>query len=158
MRSLMLSLCAVAVMMAGCAERLKHYHQGNDVVERHIIPGSWDEPGRVAERTCAESQMIDSKFWGKKVCPSDVDKNATLSVDRGTIQTASYRDLVVPPAVSGAFFMGGMAILGTQINSGFRHQPQQQGALAGSSISTLNMRGTGPAFQGMAPAPLGGMR
>lgn len=158
MRAMIMGLCAALLLLSGCAERLKHYHQGNDVVERHIIPGSWDEPGRVAERTCQESLMVDSKFWGKKVCPSDVDKNATLSVDRGTVQTASYRDLVVPPVINGAFFMGGMAILGTQINSGLRSQPQAQGALAGSSISTLNVRGTGPAFVGMKPAPLGGMQ
>lgn len=157
MRAMILGLCAM-VLLSGCAERLKHYHQGNDVVERHIIPSSWDEPGRVAERTCSESNMIDSKFWGKKVCPSDVDKNAVLSVDRGTIQTASYKDMVVPAAIHGAFFMGGMAILGTQINSGLQNQPQAQGALAGSSISTLNVRGTGPAFAGMRPAPLGGLR
>ena len=157
MRAMIVGLCAM-VLLSGCAERLKHYHQGNDVVERHIIPSSWDEPGRVAERTCFPQEMVDSEFWKKKVCPSDVDKNAKLSVDRGTIQTASYKDMVVPAAIHGAFFMGGMAILGTQINSGLQNQPQAQGALAGSSISTLNVRGTGPAFVGMKPAPLGGMQ
>lgn len=154
----LMTLFAMLVLLSGCAERLKHYHQGNDVVERHIIPSSWDEPGRVAERTCFPHEMVDSDFWKKKVCPSDVDKNAVLSVDRGMIQTASYKDMVVPAAIHGAFFMGGMAILGTQINSGLQNQPQAQGALAGSSISTLNMRGTGPAFAGMRPAPLGGLR
>lgn len=145
MRSLIIGLCAM-VLLSGCAERLKHYHQGNDVVERHIIPGSWDEPGRVAERTCSESIMVDSKFWGKKVCPSDIDKNASVAVDRGTIQTASYRDLVVPATIQGAFFMGGMAVLGTQVNSGLRHQAVSPASpsFPDARISTFNTFGQAP--------------
>lgn len=71
--------------------------------------------------------------------------------------TASTFDVIVPPLIHGAMFLGGMGLLGSQINAGLSDQPPAQGALAGSSISTLNMRGTGPAFAGMQPAPLGGV-
>lgn len=146
------------VVMTGCVERLDHFHRGNKVIERHYIPGDWSIPGDVSKTECRPDQMEWSTFWGKKVCPDTIENNAPMAVERGSVQTASYKDLVVPAAIQGAFFMGGMAILGTQINSGLQNQPQAQGALAGSSISTLNVRGTGPAFAGMRPAPLGGLR
>lgn len=141
-----LVLLSMCVLLTACAERLKFYHEGNDVVQRHVIPGSWDEPGRVSERTCFEQEMVDSSFWGRKVCPSDIEKNAKLSVSRGTIQTASYRDLVTPAVIQGAFFMGGAAIIGTQVNSGLRHQAVSPASAAfpDARISTFNTFGQAP--------------
>ncbi len=146
------------MLLAGCAESLEHFHRGNKVLERHYIPGTWGIPGQVVWTECRENQLKDSVFWKKKVCDDTIESNAPLAIDRGSNTTQSYAQLVVPAAIHGAMFMGGMALLGTQMASGLASQPAQQGVLAGSSISTLNMRGTGPAFQGMPAAPLGGLQ
>lgn len=106
----LLSLCMV-LGIPGCVERLDHFHRGNKIIERHYIPGDWSIPGDVSKTECRPDQMEWSVFWGKKVCPDTVEKNAPLAVERGSIQTASYKDLVVPAAIQGAFTFGGFVAL-----------------------------------------------
>lgn len=105
-KSSILALCALAlVFVTGCAgkEKLDHFHRGNKIIERHYIPGSWDMPSDISKTECRPEQMEWSIFWGKKVCPDTIDKNATLAVDRGSVTTASYKDLVVPATIKGLF-------------------------------------------------------
>ena len=157
MRAMMLGLCAM-VLLSGCADKMTMYDLGSMWKQEHFIPPTFFKPGSVEYIKCNKGATHKSDKWKMDLCGSLVDDNAKLAFDASQMSTASYKDLVIPAAIHGAFFMGGMAILGTQINSGLQNQPQAQGALAGSSISTLNVRGTGPAFAGMRPAPLGGLR
>ncbi len=146
-----LLLLSIALLLTACGgEKLKHYHQGNDILERHIILASWDEPGRIAERTCTSAIMEDSQFWGKKVCPSDIDKNARLSVDRGRIQSASYKDLVVPAVIQGSFFVAGMGTLGAVMPKP-NVDVRQMNNVSGSTIRTSTLLVNAPVPGGVAP-------
>lgn len=145
---ILLSLCALLAACGG--EKLKHYHQGNDIVERHIILSSWDEPGRIAERTCTPAIMEDSQFWAKKVCPSDIDKNARLSVDRGHTMTASYKDLVVPAVIQGSFFVAGMGTLGA-VTPRSNVDVRQMNNVSGSTVRTSTLLINSPVPGGVAP-------
>ena len=106
-----LALLGVALLLTGCVERLDHFHRGNKIIERHYIPGDWSIPGDVSKTECRPDQMEWSVYWGKKVCGDTIDKNATLAVDRGSVQTASYKDLVVPAVIQGGFTFGGFVAL-----------------------------------------------
>lgn len=113
MRYLLLSLCAV-LLLSGCAakEKLDIFHRGNDIVQRHFIPGDWDIPPSTTENLCVEEKMVWSVFWAKKVCPGELEKNAPLSVHVAHVSGASYRDLVVPATISGLFQVAAFGTLG----------------------------------------------
>lgn len=107
----LLSVCAW-LLLAGCAESLDHFHRGNKIVERHHIPGTWSIPGDTTKTECRAEQMVWSTHWGKKVCPDTVDPNATLAVDRGSVSTKPYKDIVLSEAIHGLFFVAGLGTLG----------------------------------------------
>ena len=144
-------LLSIALLLTACGgEKLKHYHQGNDILERHIILSSWDEPGRVAERTCTPAIMEDSEFWKKKVCPSDIDKNARLSVDRGRIASASYKDLVIPASISGAFQVAAFGTLAAVMPAP-KVDVRQMNNVSGSTVRTSTLLINAPVPVGVAP-------
>lgn len=95
----------LCLLMVGCAtkEKLDIFHRGNDIVQRHFIPGDWDIPPSTTENLCVEEKMIWSVFWSKKVCPGELEKNAPLSVSVAHASGASYKDLVIPATISGLF-------------------------------------------------------
>jgi hypothetical protein len=113
-----LALLAITALLAGCAESLDHFHRGDKIVERHYMPGSWGIPGNVSYTECRPEQMKHSTFWAKKVCPDSIEPNAPLSVDRGYLATASYKDLVIPSALQAA----GMVGMGGLISHGLQNQ------------------------------------
>jgi hypothetical protein len=126
------------LLLTGCAESLDHFHRGDKIVERHYMPGSWGIPGNVSYTECRPEQMKHSTFWAKKVCPDSIEPNAPLSVDRGYLATASYKDLVVPAGIHGLAFIGGMGVLGavmpgTSVNANANATGMNQ-----AYISTLN--------------------
>lgn len=143
---LILSLLGVALLLTGCVERLDHFHRGNKIIERHYIPGDWSIPGDVSKTECRPEQMEWSTFWGKKVCPDTIEKNAPLAVDRGAVQTASYKDLVVPAAIQGTFTFGGFVAL-AKLSPDVRINQ----ANYGSPIRTSTLLINGPVHPGVAP-------
>ncbi len=145
-RFVLLSLSATLVLLTGCAERLDHFHRGNKIIERHFIPGDWSIPGDVSKTECRSEQMEWSTFWGKKVCGDTIDKNAVLAVDRGSVQTASYKDLVIPAAIHGAFTFGGFVALAM-----LSPEVQINQANYGSPIRTSTLLINAPVPGGVAP-------
>ena len=97
------------LMVTGCAskEKLDIFHRGNEIVQRHHISSEWDIAPSTHETLCTEASMVWSTFWSKKVCPGELDKNASMGVTVAHVGGASYKDLVVPAAISGAFQFGG---------------------------------------------------
>lgn len=146
MRAMILSLCPMALLMTGCVERLEHFHRGNKIIERHYIPGDWSIPGDVSKTECRPEQMEWSAFWSKKVCPDTIEKNAPLAVERGSVQTASYKDLVVPAAIQGAFTFGGFVALAK-----LSPEVRINQANYGSPIRTSTLLINGPVPGGVAP-------
>jgi hypothetical protein len=127
---------AALLLLTGCAESLDHFHRGDKIVERHYMPGSWGIPGNVSYTECRPDQMKHSTFWAKKVCPDSIEPNAPLSVDRGYVSTASYKDLVVPAGIHGLAFLGGMGVLGATMPGTTISQQQSVNALPGARFST----------------------
>lgn len=118
MRAFIFSLCAM-VLLSGCLNRgnlrveragesIDVFHNGKDIEQVHHKEARWGQPGGVSSTECAPSQLSYDEFWGIPTCPSKFDKYATLGVDAGRVSTASYRDLVLPPVISGMFFVAGM--------------------------------------------------
>lgn len=118
MKTIVVSLCALA-LLTGCVNRgnlrveragesIDIYHNGKDIEQVHTADARWGQPGRVASTECKPSQLSYDDFWGIPTCPSKYDQHATLGVDAGRAHTASYRDLIVPPAINGLFFVAGM--------------------------------------------------
>jgi hypothetical protein len=101
------------LLLAGCgtAERLDTFHRGIKLVDRHYISGDWGIPGDVSYTECRPDQTVWSSFWSRKVCPDTIEPNAPLAVDRGHLATASYKDLVIPAAITGSFQFGGFVAL-----------------------------------------------
>ena len=102
------------VVMTGCVNRgnlrverageaLDIFHNGKDIEQIHTVDARWGRQGRAASTECKPSQLSHDEFWGIPTCPSKYDQHATLGVDAGRTQTASYKDLVVPAAISGLF-------------------------------------------------------
>jgi len=105
-------LMSLIVLLTGCAkESLGIFHRGNEIVQRHHIAGDWDIPSSTHETLCVEAKMEWSVFWGKKVCPGELDKNASIGVTVAHVNSASYKDLVVPAVITGAFQFGGFVAL-----------------------------------------------
>lgn len=134
------------VLLSGCAESLDHFHKGIKVAERHYAPGSWGIPGQVTWTECRENQMIHSVYWAKKVCPDTIEPNAPLAIDRGSVQTASYKDLVVPAAIQGAFTFGGFVALAK-----LSPEVRVNQANYGSPIRTSTLLINAPVPGGVAP-------
>ena len=143
-----LTLLSLLFLLSACAESLEHFHRGNKVAERHYVPGSWGIPGQVSWTECRPSQMVHSIYWAKQVCPDTIDESAPLAIDRGAIQTASYKDLVVPAAIHGAFFVGGMSALGAIMPS---TNVTQTNSVTGSTVRTSTLLINSPVPGGVAP-------
>ena len=92
--------------------------------------------------------MVHSIYWAKKVCPDTIDENAPLAIDKGSTQTASYKDLVVPAAIHGAFFVGGMSALGALIPA---TNVNQINNVSGSTVRTSTLLINSPVPGGVAP-------
>lgn len=141
-------LIACLLVLSGCAESLDHFHKGIKVAERHYAPGSWGIPGQVTWTECRENQMVHSVYWAKKVCPDTIEQNAPLAIDRGSVQTASYKDLVVPAVIHGAFFVGGMSALGALTPA---TNVRQTNNVSGSTVRTSTLLINAPVPGGVAP-------
>lgn len=133
----LMSLCLLAGL-TGCAtkEKLDIFHRGNDIVQRHFIPGDWDIPPSTTENLCVEEKMVWSTFWNKNVCPGELEKNAPLSVHVAHVSGASYRDLVIPATISGAFQVAAFGTLGAVMPKPHVNVQQTTNALPGARFST----------------------
>jgi hypothetical protein len=147
-KTLFLGLCAMVLLVSGCAETLDHFHKGNKIKERHYVPGTWGIPGEVAWTECREDQMKWSEFWKKKVCNDTIDPNATLAVDGGVRQTASYKDLVVPATINGLFSVAAFGTLGALIPE---TNVRQVNNISGSPVRTSTLLINAPVPGGVAP-------
>ncbi len=139
MRTLIVSLCAV-MLMAGCAPTTQLISDGHYNIQLTQSKNFWGQNVTHVTR-CAKSDMKDGFC-----APQD-----TRQYEQTEIAAAPGPE-IVKAAVIGASILGGTALL----MHGYRNQNVSQpnrGAMEGSSISTINMCGTGPAFPGMSPAP-----
>jgi hypothetical protein len=141
-------LMACLMFVTGCAskEKLDIFHRGNEIVQRHHISSEWDIAPSTHETLCTETSMVWSVFWGKKVCPGELDKNASMGVTVAHVGGASYKDLVVPAAISGAFQFGGFVAL-AKLSPAVRINQ----ANYGSPIRTSTLLINGPVPGGVAP-------
>lgn len=114
------ALCLLAI---GCVNRgslevkkagesLGIYHEGPEIKQRHVIEAEWGVPGDVSYIRCRPEQMAFNQFWGIHTCPGTLDKNTALAVDLARVQTASYKDLVIPATISGLFQVASFGTLG----------------------------------------------
>lgn len=103
-----LALACSLLALAGCAESLDLFHRGNKIIERHVVPPTWNAAGRTTWTECRPDQLVKSAFWAKSVCPDTYESNAPLAVEAGHDTTQSYVALVVPSAISGALIGGGI--------------------------------------------------
>lgn len=111
------------VLLTGCVNRgnlrveragesLDIYHNGKDIEQVHTADARWGQPGRTASTECKPSQLSYDDFWGIPTCPSKYDQHATLGVDVGRTQLASYKDLVIPATITGLFQVASFGTLG----------------------------------------------
>jgi hypothetical protein len=107
------------LLLSACAESLKQFNDGVRVKQRHTMPGDWNSAGRTEWKSCRPNQLVYSAYWAEKgipkVCPDEIDPNATLAVNEGVADSPSYRDLVVPATITGAFQAGGLIGLGAMM-------------------------------------------
>lgn len=122
MKAILLSLCAM-VLLVGCVNRgnlrveragetLDIYHEGKRIKQRHAVDAEWGKPGDVSYTTCRPDQLSHDSFWGINTCADTIDPNATLAVEAGRVQTASYKDLVIPATITGLFQVAAFGTLG----------------------------------------------
>lgn len=116
-------LVLALAVLAGCANRgslevkkagesIGIYHEGKRIKQRHVVESEWGVPGEVAYVSCRPDQLTFDAFWGIPTCPDKIDQNATLAVDEGRAQIASYKDLVIPATISGLFQVAAFGTLG----------------------------------------------
>jgi len=143
-----ITAAVLLLIVSGCAskEKLDIFHRGNEIVQRHHISSEWDIAPSTHETLCTEPSMVWSVFWGKKVCPGELDKNASMGVTVAHASGASYKDLVVPATISGAFQFGGFVAL-AKLSPAVRVNQ----ANYGSPIRTSTLLINGPVPGGVAP-------
>lgn len=131
------SICLLVLLTTACSPVTTMIRDGNGWIQK-TDEHSWWWSNTVSQRRCVFLENGWCKEDGTQPVPTLAATDAPGPKLAGAVLTT-------------AGYLGGAAI----ITHGLQTQAVSPGAniLGGSSISTINVCGTGPAFVGMKPAP-----
>ena len=155
---ILLLMCALAVACVNrgnlrverAGEALDIFHAGKMIEQQHTKEARWGTPGGTSSVTCYPSQLTYDDFWGIPTCPGTTDKNAPLSVEVGRVQTASYKDLVIPSVITGLFQVAAFGTLGAVMPAP-KVDVRQTNTVSGSPVRTSTLLINAPVPGGVAP-------
>lgn len=136
MRRMMIGAC---LFLAACAPVTKMIPDGNGWIQKTDERNIW-WANTISQRRCVELEKGFCKEDGRQPVPLLTTAEAAGPKLVGAVLTT-------------AGFLGGAGLLMHGLQTQNVPPASQQNILGGSSISTLNLCGAGPAFVGMAPAP-----
>ena len=135
MRSLMVGLCAVVLVAAtGCGGGTRVIKDGFTARQVTEEPIRFLRATRSWDTDCRWDQLQMEKSSGDWFCPAKADKDAYNTVVWPARTDPSYASAVIPAAMHGAFFLGGMGLLGALMPA----TQVTQGGQSASSTTTIN--------------------
>ena len=135
MRSIMVGLCAmVLVVMTGCGGGTRVVKDGFTARQVTEEPIRFLRSTRSWDSKCRWDQLQMEKASGDWFCPAEADKDAFNTVAYPAKADPSYASAVIPAAIHGAAFLGGMGLLGALMPA----TQVTQGGQSASSTTTIN--------------------
>lgn len=117
MRSLMVGLCAVAMLIGGCSGHFRHHNLGDDTIQEYIQPAKFLVGGFVDRVKCPTSKRKQhpekDTFPNTLVCPGTAGPDAYLSWQVAVDEKApGYAAQLVAGAMHGMWYIPAAATLG----------------------------------------------